>query len=59
MERFNLDYSKKNIPIPSKHEYKVELIAKTENVVKRMRFKAHQFLGKYEQTDKETYGFKT
>ena len=59
MERFNLNYSKKNIPIPSKHEYKVQLIAKTENLVKRMRWKAIHFLNKLDQSDNETYGFKT
>ena len=29
MERFNINYSKKNIPIPTEKEYKIQLIAET------------------------------
>ena len=59
MERFNLKYSKKNIPIPSESEYKLLLTAKTESLIKRMRWKALQFQGKLQPSDKETYGFKS
>lgn len=59
MERFNLNYSKKNIPVQSKNEYKIQLIAKTENLIKRMRWKALYFLGKLEQSNKNSYGFKS
>ena len=52
-------YSNKNIPIPSRNEYKIQLISKVENVLKRMRWKALQFLGKLEENNKETYGFKS
>ena len=59
MEKFNMNYSDKNIPIPTKQNYKIQLISKTEKFIKRIRWKALQFLGKLESTDKLTYGFKT
>ena len=52
-----MDYSNKNIPIPPKNEYKLLLISKVENVLKRMRWKALEFLGKLNSVQKETYGF--
>ena len=59
MEKFNIDYSTKNIPIPTKHEYTIQLIFKVEQFIKRMRWKALQFLGKLDNTLQENYGFKT
>ena len=59
METFNITYSKKNIPIPSENKYKLKLIMKTENFLKRMRWKALAFLGKLKGSDKHNYGFKT
>ena len=59
MEKFNIHYSMKNIPIPSKHEYKKMLVAKTEHLIKRMRWKVLAFDGKLKQSDKNTYGFRT
>ena len=59
METFNITYSKKNIPIPSENKYKLKLIMKTENFLKRMRWKALAFLGKLKSSDKDNYGFKT
>ena len=59
METFNITYSKKNIPIPSENEYKLKLIMKTENFLKRMRWKALAFLGKLKSSDKDNYGYKT
>ena len=46
MEKFNIDYSKKNIPVPTKEEYNIHLISKTELFMKRMRWKALKFLGR-------------
>ena len=57
METFKIEYSTKNIPQPSKHEYKIKLISKVESVIKRMRWKTLEFLGKLDSTRKETYGF--
>ena len=59
MEKFNMNYSDKNIPIPSRQDYKIHLISKTEKFIKRIRWKALEFLGKLESTEKETYGFKS
>ncbi len=44
MRQFRFDYSLKNIPIPSQDAYLRNLIEKVENVLKRMRWKAHFFL---------------
>ena len=54
-----MDYSDKNIPIPSRQDYKIHLLSKTEKFIKRIRWKALEFLGKLESTEKETYGFKS
>ena len=59
MEKFNMNYSDKNIPIPSRQDYKIHSISKTEKFIKRIRWKALEFLGKLESTEKETYGFKS
>ena len=54
-----MNYSTKNIPIPTKHEYTIKLISKVEQFIKRMRWKALQFLDKLDNTVQENYGFKT
>ena len=59
MERFDINYSKKYIVIPSEKEYITQLISKVDSVTKRMRFKALQFLGKLESNGKQTFGFKS
>ena len=59
MERFDINYSKKNIPLPSEKQYKLQLIIKVKNVIKRMRWKAMQFLVKLDENRTEIYGFKT
>ena len=58
MEKFNIDYSDKNIPIPSRQDYKIHLFSKTEKFIKRIRWKALEFLGKLESTEKK-HGFKS
>ena len=57
MERFDIDYSKKNIPLPTKPEYKIQLIAKVESVIKRMRWKLLEFFNELSSSEMETYGF--
>ena len=37
MEKFNINYPKKNIPAASRAQYKLMLISKIEKVIKRMR----------------------
>ena len=68
MDNFDLDYSGKNIPIPSTKEYIKCLLEKIESVIKRMRWKAFFFLNNSSDTDSssddeekdtETYGFKS
>ena len=60
MEKFNFGYSVKNIPIPSEHEYKIQLTEKIEAVIKRMRWKAIFFDANEETEAKhETYGLKS
>ena len=48
-----MDYSDKNIPIPSRQDYKIHLISKTEKFIKRIRWKALEFSGKLESTEKK------
>ena len=52
METLNITCSKKKL----KHNLK--LIMKTENFLKRMRWKVLAFLGKLKSSDKDNYGFK-
>ena len=60
MEKFNIDYSTKNIPLPSKNNYLQRLIEKTELFLRRMRWKAHFFLNpSTASSSKQTYGFKS
>ena len=59
MERFNISYSKKNIPIPTEKDYKIQLIAKVVSFTKRMRQKALKSLGKLGSKEKETFSLKS
>ena len=49
----NIDYSLKNIPIPSADSYKRRLIEKVESVIRRMRWKAFFFLKGSEEVEVE------
>ena len=44
MEKFEKEYSMKNIPIPSQRQYKIQLISEVEKLIKRMRWKTLKFL---------------
>ena len=61
MEKLNLNYSLKNIPITDNISYQVKLIEKIESVLKRMRWRAHFFLNqsKRQANTKTTYDFKS
>ena len=59
MENRNLGYSSKNIPIVSKDLYLKELINKTEQFIRRVRWKVFHFLSKNETEERETFGFRT
>ena len=70
MERTNLNYLLKNIPIPTKSSYQLKLIEKIESVIKRMRWKTFLFLrdnsdtnktinNNISENEKETFRFKS
>ena len=46
MDNFDMNYSGKNIPLPSKREYLKRLLEMTESFIKRLRWKALFFLRK-------------
>ena len=50
MQRIPINYSLKNIGIPSKDQYRRRLIEKVESVTQRMRWKAYFFLNKKTKT---------
>ena len=60
MEKRSFNYSLKNIPLPTEKSYKINLIEKVEQVIKRMRWKA-LFLDvtKEESPKPDTFGYKT
>ena len=57
IDRFATGYSVKNIPTPSKHQYKIQLISNTEKVIERMTWKCIEFLEKRNSNNIESYGF--
>ena len=60
MERVNISYSSKNIPIPNDFFFKKTLVSKIEDFISRMRWKL--FWAKNPQISKnkkEYWGFKT
>ena len=60
MEKINLGYSIKNIPIPTRKRYLLQLMEKIEMVLKRMRWKTIQFSNNKNNDSKtEWYGLKS
>ena len=59
MEKVNLGYSTKNMPLPRKDEYLKRFIEKTEDFIRRLRWKANYFLNRTESTANKSYGFKS
>ena len=60
MKKFDINDLNKNIPVPSKRQYKIQLTSKVEKVIKRMRGKCVEFLGKLSSNvSKESYSFKS
>lgn len=59
MERTSFNYSTKNIPVASENCYTKRLIEKTEEFLRRMRWKAFHFLSPTTPADKKTFGFKS
>ena len=59
-EQINFKYSMKNIPIPPKQEYLLELLHSVREFERRMRWRAHFFLNPQPTGPrKETFGFNT
>ena len=58
MEKLQLHYSPKNIPIPSERSYKLQLMDKIDQVFKRMRWKAFFYMNRGKDAQ-ETYGLKS
>ena len=59
MERTSFNYSTKNIPVASAKDHSKQMIVRTEEFLRRMRWKAFHFLNPVTAADKETFGFKT
>ena len=60
MDKVELKYSTKNIPVQSRKEYKMSLIQKTKIFLRNLRWKAHFFLKPQNRAlSKENYGFKS
>ena len=58
MEQVQFDYSMKNIPIPPKQDYLIQLISSVEVFVKNIRWRAFHFLNPTQSNEqKETFGF--
>ena len=60
MEKSEIKYSLKNIPVPPNESYQPNLIDKIESLVKRMRWTTFYYLNqqKCDNEIKETFGFK-
>ena len=61
MEKSEIKYSLKNIPVPSKKSYQLNLIDKIKSLVKHMRWRAFYYL-KQQKCDHEikaSFGFKS
>ena len=56
MEKLDINYSLKNIPIPSNNSYLIKLIEKIKSVVKQMHLKEN-FL--FKENSKDIFGEKT
>ena len=60
MEKMQLGYTYKNIPIPKQRNYKVQLVDKIEMLVKRMKWKAYHYMNNSKDNKSiNTYGMKT
>ena len=60
MEKVNLEYSTKNIPIHNKNEYRLSLIQKTRKFLQNLRWKAHFYLKPSSKSiNQNNFGFKS
>ena len=65
MQKIDIDYSLKNIPLQTKKSYQMDLVKNIQKLCSRMRWKSLKGWGCFDRPDgsrptrKETYGFKT
>ena len=59
MDKLNLTYSLKNIPIPSRFQYQKQLVSKVESFARRMRWKMFHILNPGHKEDIDNHGFKS
>ena len=60
MEKVELNYSTKNIPISNRTQYKMLLVQKMNVFLRNLRWKAHFYLNPPKtKVSKEYYGFKS
>ena len=59
MDQIHIDYSLKNIPIPSKFQYKKQLVSKVASFASRLRWKAFFILNPNSGRQKKTFGFRS
>ena len=59
MEKVYFGHLVKNIPVPSKNEYRQMMINSYLRFIRDMRWKALQFLKPFKNAKKETFGFKS
>ena len=59
MRPFEIPYSAKDIPIPSKQQYLRLLVGSTESITNRVRWKLFHSKNPNHTTRKETFGFAT
>ena len=61
MEKVQFNYSTRNIPLPSKHNYLLSMIDKAESLIVRMRWKVKCFENEMDESVKNfnSYGFKS
>ena len=59
MEKLKFEYSTKNIPLPFERSYKLQLIEKTEMVIKRMRWKAIFQDTRNDKSNQQRYGLRS
>ena len=55
--KYEFNYSRKNIPIPSKKEYIMQLTHSTEKFIANLRWRSHFHLNPHLKSGKKTYGF--
>ena len=59
MENIEINYSQKNIPIPTTTALKKKMIQQTEKFITSLRWKLYHYLNKNSKSNIETFGFKT